>query len=225
MERMAAGRRPLRPATKMGCSPHIAAGRGSAHSRVKARDSATVFPGDSLCSKGDGGIRDQKEEKMERSLITEAGLERVRVELAHLKGARRSELTERIRQAILTEANPAENPAYLNAREDQAMLEGRIARLEERLLDVRVVQRQDPNGLVDIGETVRLRDLETGETLKFELVGSLEANTGLGRVSVESPIGRALLGRRQGEMVAVQAPKGSVRFKILRIEEPSFAHV
>ena len=97
---------------------------------------------------------------MEGSLITEAGLERVRVELDHLKGARRSELTERIRQAILTEANPAENPAYLNAREDQAMLEGRIARLEERLLDVRVVRPQHPNGLVDIGETVRLRDLE-----------------------------------------------------------------
>ena len=162
---------------------------------------------------------------MEGSLITEAGLERVRVELDHLKGARRSELTERIRQAILTEANPAENPAYLNAREDQAMLERRIARLEERLLDVRVAQPQDPNGLVDIGETVRLRDLETGETLKFELVGSLEANTGLGRISVESPIGRALLGRRQGEMVAVQAPKGSVRFKILRIEEPNLSQV
>ena len=118
---------------------------------------------------------------MEGSLITQAGLERVRVELDHLKGARRSELTERIRQAILTEANPAENPAYLNAREDQAMLEGRIARLEQRLLDVRVVRPQHPNGVVDIGETVRLRDLETGETLKFELVGSLEANAGLGR--------------------------------------------
>jgi transcription elongation factor GreA len=162
---------------------------------------------------------------MEGSLITEAGLERVRVELDHLKGARRTELTERIRQAILTEANPAENPAYLNARDEQAMLELRIARLEERLSDVRVVQPQDPNGVVDIGEIVRLCDLETGETLKFELVGSLEANTGLGKVSVESPIGRALLGRRKGEMVAVQAPKGSVQFKILGIEEPRVSQV
>lgn len=158
---------------------------------------------------------------MEASLITEAGLERVRVELDQLKGARRRELTERIRHAILTEANPAETSDYLSAREDQALLEGRIARLEERLLHVTVVQPKDPNGVVDIGESVCLRDLETGETLNLELVGSLEADCGLGRVSVESPVGRALLGRRQGEMIAVQAPKGKVQFKILRIEESS----
>jgi transcription elongation factor GreA len=151
--------------------------------------------------------------------ITEAGLARARVELDHLKSVGRRDVTERIRQAVLTDANPAENLDYLSAREDQALLELRIARLEERLLGVEVVQPADPNGVVDIGESVRLRDLETGETLNFELVGSLEANAGLGKVSVESPIGRAVLGRRQGEMVAVQAPIGSVRFKILRIEE------
>ena len=162
---------------------------------------------------------------MEGSLITEAGLERVRVELDDLKGARRSELTERIRQTILTEANPAENPAYLNSarRTGNARTQDRAAR--GAAVDVRVVQPQDPNGVVDIGETVRLRDLETGETLNFELVGSVEANTGLGRVSVESPIGRALLGRRQGEMVAVQAPKGQRSIRDPRIEEPSVSQV
>lgn len=162
---------------------------------------------------------DEKEEEV--ALITEAGLARARVELDHLKSVRRRELTERIRHAISTEANLSENSDLLSIQEDQALLELRIARLEERLLHVQVVQPTTPNGVVDIGESVRLRDLETGDTHDFELVGSLEADSRSGKLSVESPIGRALLGCRQGEMVAVEAPKGNVQFKILRIDESS----
>lgn len=158
---------------------------------------------------------------MKETLITPAGLARLNAELDRLRTIGRQEVTERIRQSVSMEANVNENADYLAAREEQALLEARIERLEQRLAASRVAEPDAGNDVVDLGERVRLRNLETGARLVYELVGTLEADPGTGRISAESPVGRALIGRRKGEVALVEAPKGRFQFKILAIEVPA----
>ena len=157
---------------------------------------------------------------MKERLITSAGLVRAIDEIEHLKATGRRDIAERTRHAISTAANASESADYLNAREDQALLELKIARLEARLAATRVAEPDGANGVVDVGERVCLRDVSTGEKLEYELVGSFEADPSIGRVSAESPLGQAVLGRRLGEVAIVDAPKGRLRFEILEIELP-----
>jgi transcription elongation factor GreA len=133
---------------------------------------------------------------VEETLITPAGLSRLTDQLEYLRTARKAELTE---------------------RDELALLEWRIAALERRLEVARVAQPDPDNGVVDVGELVRLRDLDSAAWVEYEVVGPLEADPVAGRISVASPLGRALLGRRKGEAVEVEAPGGRFRFKILRI--------
>ena len=158
---------------------------------------------------------------MTQTLITRAGLARLRDELEHLTTTRRQEIAERIRYAVSSERNIAENVDYHDARKEQALLERRIATLQERIADADVVDPDAENGVLDVGERVRLRDLENDEEIQYELVGSLEADPLAGRISAASPLGRALLGRRGGEVAIVDAPKGRLRFKILEIQVAS----
>jgi transcription elongation factor GreA len=158
---------------------------------------------------------------MTQTLITRAGLARLREELEHLTNTRRREIAERIRHAVSSERNLAENVAYHDAREEQALLERRIATLQERIADADVVDPDAENGVLDVGERVRLRDLENDEEIQYELVGSLEADPLAGRISAASPLGRALLGRRGGEVAVVDAPKGRLLFKILEVQVAS----
>jgi transcription elongation factor GreA len=155
---------------------------------------------------------------MKETLITPAGLVRLSEELERLKTDARREVTERIRSAVATDADVNANADYLAAREEQAELEFKIARLEQRLAAARVAEPDAANGLVDVGERVRLRDLDTGRGHVYELVGALEADPAAGRVSVESPVGRAIVGRRQGDVVVVEAPRGQIRVRIVGIE-------
>jgi transcription elongation factor GreA len=155
---------------------------------------------------------------MSQTLITRAGLARLREQLEHLTTTRRQEIAERIRHAVLSERNMVENVDYQDAREEQALLERRIAILQERIADAEVVDPDPGNGVLDVGERVRVRDLENDEEIQYELVGSLEADPLVGRISAASPLGRALLGRRSGEIAIVNAPKGRLRFKILEIQ-------
>jgi transcription elongation factor GreA len=154
---------------------------------------------------------------MSDTAITPAGLGRLMDELERLTTVARREVADRIRHAVSTDANPAENADYLDAREDQALLERRIAILEHRISAAEIVAPDADNDIVDVGERVRLQDLETGKTLEYELVGSLEADPAAGRISNISPLGQALLGRRQGEVAVVDAPRGRMRFQILAI--------
>ena len=101
------------------------------------------------------------------------------------------------------------------------MLERRIAMLQERIPDADVVDPDAGNGVLDVGERARVRDLENDEEIQYELVGSLEADPLAGRISAASPLGRALLGRWGGEVAIVDAPKGRLRFKILEIQVAS----
>jgi transcription elongation factor GreA len=155
------------------------------------------------------------------TLITQGGFARATEQLEQLKMAGRREIAERIRHALMTETNAAENADYLDAREEQARLERRIAQLEERLSGARIAEPNGGNGVIDLGERVRLHDLDTDERVEYELVGSLESDPSAGRISAQSPVGRALLGRRKGEVATADVPKGKLRFKILEIEMPA----
>jgi transcription elongation factor GreA len=158
---------------------------------------------------------------MTQTMITRAGLARLRGELEHLTTIRRQEIAERIRHAVSSERNIVENSDYHDAREEQALLERRIAILQERIADAEVVDPDAENGVLDVGEQVRLRDLQNDEEIRYELVGSHEADPFAGRISAASPLGRALLGRRGGDVATVDAPKGRLRFKILEIQVAS----
>jgi transcription elongation factor GreA len=153
-------------------------------------------------------------------LITWEGFARATERLGHLKTVGRREVTERIRDALLTETNAGESADYLDAREEQARLEHRIALLERRLSNAVIVEPNPGDDVVDVGERVRLRDIEAEETLEYELVGALESDPATGRISVASPVGRALLGRRKGEVAVVDVPRGRLAFEILGIETP-----
>jgi transcription elongation factor GreA len=163
----------------------------------------------------------QKEDGMHDPVITRAGLARLSEELERLTTVERGLIAERLKHAATGEANPAENADYLDAREEQALLERRIALLEERLRAARVVEPRPRNGRVDIGERVRLRDLDSGERLELELVGPLEADPAAGRISVVSPVGKAIVGLRRGQIAGVDAPVGRRRFKVLAVEPPA----
>jgi transcription elongation factor GreA len=157
---------------------------------------------------------------MQAIVITRDGHERLSAELEHLTTDGRREIAERLRHAAAGEANPAENTDYLNVREDQALLERRISLLEEQLRWAKVIDPQPGNGRVDVGERVRVRALDSGERLELELVGPLESDATAGRISVVSPLGRAILGLRRGQIAEVDAPRGRLRFKILAVEAP-----
>jgi transcription elongation factor GreA len=157
---------------------------------------------------------------MHAIVITRDGHERLSTELEQLTTDGRREITERFRHAAASEANSEENADYLGVREDQASLERRISLLEERLRSAEVIDPQPENGRVDVGERVHVRALDSGERLELELVGPLEADATAGRISIVSPLGRAILGLRRGQIAEVDAPRGRLQFKILAVEAP-----
>lgn len=154
---------------------------------------------------------------MNEILITPAGLARLEAELDRLRSEGRRDAAERLRHAAAADADVTESADYRAAREEKERLEARIARLEQRVAEAEVAEADDANGVIDLGERVRLRDLDTGVRLEYEIVGTLEADLPSGRISAVSPLGRALLGRRRGDIVLVDAPGGVWRFKILSI--------
>lgn len=155
---------------------------------------------------------------MDDTVITREGLERLSEELDRLVTVGRRAIAERLRHTATSEANPIENGDYLDVREEQALLERRIATLQERLHSARVVDPEIGNGRIDVGERVRLRELGSGERLELELVGTLESDATSGRISVASPVGAAILGLRRGQVVEVDAPRGKLRYKVLAVE-------
>ncbi len=154
----------------------------------------------------------------ERQLIlTPEGLRRIENELRELQTVRRQEVADHIRQAKDL-GDVTENPEYEDAKTEQAFLEGRISELKNILKSAVVIDESEiPTDQVGIGSVVRVRDLDTGEEMEFTLVGSYEADPLEDRISNESPIGEALLGRRVGDTVEARVPAGRVRYEILSI--------
>jgi transcription elongation factor GreA len=153
------------------------------------------------------------------SLITPEGLEKLKAELEELQTVRRREVAERIKEAREF-GDIAENSEYDDAKNEQAMLEQRIAQMEERVRRAIVVDKdQVDTGVVSVGVKVHVKDQKTGSSRKFQLVGSAEANPAEQKFSHESPIGKALMGRKRGEIVDVEVPRGgSTKLKITKIE-------
>ncbi|MGH3001777.1 MAG: transcription elongation factor GreA [Gaiellaceae bacterium] len=154
------------------------------------------------------------------TVITRDGLARMEEELEQLVTVGRSEVAEHLRYALSNSASAAENPDMEHAREEQAQLERRIAILRDRIADAEPVDPDATNGVVDVGERVRLRDLATGRRFEYELVGSHESDVFAGRISNASPLGGALVGLGTGQVALVDAPTGLRRLEILAIETP-----
>jgi transcription elongation factor GreA len=151
-------------------------------------------------------------------LLTPEGLQKLKDEIEYLTGDKRREVAERIKHAREF-GDISENSEYDDAKNEQAMLEQRIAQLEERLKRARLIEKEDvPKGIVAIGTRVRLRDLDANETVEYEIVGSAEANPAERKLSNESPVGKAIIGRKKGETVEVAAPRGSLKYKIMDVK-------
>jgi len=150
-------------------------------------------------------------------LLSPEGLKKLEEELEHLKTVRRIEVAERIKQAREF-GDISENSEYVDAKNEQAFIEGRILTLEKMIRNAHVVQdAKGTPGVVAIGSTVRVRDLETGEEATYTIVGSTEADPFADKISNESPVGKALMGTKAGETVEVQVPAGMVRLEVLEV--------
>ena len=152
-------------------------------------------------------------------ILTPEGLEKLQEELETLRTTRRREVAERIKEAREF-GDIAENSEYDDAKNEQAMVESRIAQLEERVRGAQVIDKSDiPTDKVEVGTLVHVKDEKTGKSVKYTIVGSAEANPGENRLSNESPVGRALMGHKRGEVVSVQVPRGPARkLKITKID-------
>ncbi len=149
--------------------------------------------------------------------ITAAGIEDLKAELAELEGPKRQEMARRIK-AARDEGDLKENAEYHVAKEDQAHMETRIKRLQERVQNAVVVEPDESAGDVfAFGRSAEVLDESKGETNTWTLVGSTEASLPDGRLSAESPIGRALMGAAVGATVEVETPKGVKAFKVLKL--------
>ena len=151
-------------------------------------------------------------------ILTPEGYEALKQELETLRTDRRREIADRIRTAREF-GDIAENAEYDDAKNEQAMLEHKIAQLEERLVNARVIDSGDVDlSVVSVGAKVRLRDVDANKTFEYTIVGSAEANPAELKLSNESPVGRAIIGKKKGETVEVSAPRGSLKYKILDIK-------
>ena len=155
---------------------------------------------------------------MKEVILTPEGYKKLAKEIEYLSTEKRREVAERIKVAREF-GDIAENAEYDDAKNEQAYVEARIAMLEERLVSARVIQKKDiAKDVVSVGSTVRLKDMDANETIEYHIVGSAEANPADRKLSNESPVGKAILGKKKGETVEVTAPRGSLKFKILDIK-------
>jgi transcription elongation factor GreA len=152
-------------------------------------------------------------------ILTPEGLVKLKEELAHLQTERRREVAGRIKDAREF-GDISENSEYDDAKNEQAMLEAKIAQLEERVRAATVVNPEDlSSDIVGVGSTVHVKDEKTGKSQKFTIVGTAEVEPGENKISNESPVGRAVLGHKRNDTVSVQVPKGPARkLKITKID-------
>jgi transcription elongation factor GreA len=150
-------------------------------------------------------------------ILTPEGLSKLKDELEYLSNDKRREVAERIKEAREF-GDISENSEYDDAKNEQAMLEARIAALEEKLRSAQVIDAGElSTDVVHVGSVVHVKD-EAGKSQKYTIVGSAEANPREFRLSNESPVGKALVGRRRGDEVTVATPRGERKLKITKID-------
>ena len=152
-------------------------------------------------------------------LLTSEGLKRLQDELENLKTVRRKENTAAIKMAR-SFGDLSENSEYDEARNEQAEIESRIVEIENMLNNAKVIDEDNiDTDVVSVGSKVTVKDMEDKEVTDYYIVGSTEADPMKGKISDESPVGSALLGHNVGETVAVEAPMGVIKYKIMNISK------
>jgi transcription elongation factor GreA len=151
-------------------------------------------------------------------ILTPEGYKQLKAELDLLRGEKRREIADRI-AAAREFGEIAENAEYDDAKNEQMMLEHRISQLEDRLANAQLIDKKKVDtSVVSIGSVVRLRDVAAKQSVEYFIVGSAEANPAEQKLSNESPVGKAIMGRKKGETVEVVTPRGAkVKFKIMEI--------
>ena len=154
---------------------------------------------------------------MDKILMTKEGFEKIQNELHELRTTGRAEVSEKIRIARGF-GDLSENSEYDEAKNDQALLEARIAQLEEQIKHVEIIEAEDiATDEIDIGSMVKILDMEYGDEMSYRIVTSLESNGSEDTITNTSPIGKALIGHKVGDVVEVDAPAGIISFKVLEI--------
>lgn len=152
-------------------------------------------------------------------ILTQDGLKKLEEELENLKSVKRREVAERIKVAI-GYGDISENSEYEDAKNEQAFIEGRIITLEKMLRNARIINNDEiDTDTVSIGSTVIVEDMEFGDTMEYAIVGTAESDPLQNKISNESPLGKAILGKKQGTVVEVNVPAGIISYKIVDIKK------
>ncbi len=155
--------------------------------------------------------------EVKKNILTEEGLKALKEELQDLKVNRRKEVAQKIKEAR-EQGDLSENAEYDAAKEEQRDIELRIEEIDKILKNAELVVDDDiDSSVINIGCTVKIKDLEFNEEMEYKIVGSTEANSLKGKISNESPVGKALIGAKKGQTVEVEAPSGVLKYKILEI--------
>lgn len=152
-----------------------------------------------------------------QTVITDAGLKRLENELEELKSVKRKEIADKIKVA-LSFGDLSENSEYDEAKNEQAIIEGRIAEIENQLKDVKVLDESElTSEMIHIGSRIRVLDIAANEEEVYQIVGSTESDPMEGRISDESPVGKAFLTHQAGDEVEVETPSVVVKYRVLEI--------
>lgn len=152
-------------------------------------------------------------------ILTQDGLKKLEEELEYLKSVKRREVAERIKIAI-GYGDISENSEYEDAKNEQAFIEGRVITLEKMLRNARIINNDEiDTDAVSIGSKVLLEDLEFGDKVEYTIVGSAESDPSENKISNESPVGKAILGKKKGSIVDVSVPAGIIQYKIIDIKK------
>lgn len=152
-------------------------------------------------------------------ILTQDGLKKLEEELEYLKSVKRREVAERIKIAI-GYGDISENSEYEDAKNEQAFIEGRIITLEKMLRNARIINNEEiGTDVVSIGSKVTLEDVEFGDEVEYTIVGTAESDPSENKISNESPVGKAILGKKKGSVVDVNVPAGIIQYKIVDIKK------
>jgi len=152
-------------------------------------------------------------------ILTQDGLKKLEEELENLKSVKRREVAERIKIAI-GYGDISENSEYEDAKNEQAFIEGRIITLEKMLRNARIINNDEIDiDTVSVGSIVTVEDMEFGDTMEYTIVGTAESDPMNNKISNESPVGKAILGKKKNTVVEVNVPAGIIQYKIVDIKK------
>ncbi|AGB40161.1 transcription elongation factor GreA [Halobacteroides halobius DSM 5150] len=155
----------------------------------------------------------------DKLIISEEGLNKLKDELKHLRGPKRKEIAQRIKEAREL-GDISENSEYDDAKNEQAFVEGRIKKLENMIKNAEVINEDEIDTTeVNVGTTVRLLDKEFDEEVEYKIVSSAETNPDENKISNASPVGKGLLGHKVGDTVEIDIPAGSIEYEVLAIKK------